>query len=100
MIGSGALSTTALSLSAAAWRSDMSRIRPLKKRAPPVSHVPSESSSGNSRPFLRRPTTSMVLPISRVSPPAAARAIPASCIARKRSGIRIESGLPSTSSST
>ena len=75
-IGSGALSTTALSLSAAAWRSEMSRIRPLKKRAPPVSHMPSESSSGNSRPFLRRPTTSTVLPIRRVSPPAAARAMP------------------------
>ena len=61
----------------------------------------SESSSGNSRPSLRRPTTSTVWPIRRAAamPPSATRLMPASCIGRKRSGIRIDSALPTTSSS-
>ena len=100
-IGSGAVSRMALSFSSAFLRSEMSRMMPLKKRAPAVSHIASESSSGNSRPSLRRPTTSTVWPISREAamPPSATRLMPASCIGRKRSGIRIESALPRTSSS-
>ena len=74
---------------------------PLKKRPFGVSQVASDSSSGNSRPSLRRPTTSTVLPIRReaATPPSTTRLMPASCIARKRSGMSIDSGLPTTSGS-
>ena len=38
-IGSGAVSSTALSFSSAFLRSEMSRMMPLKKRLPAVSHM-------------------------------------------------------------
>jgi hypothetical protein len=72
---------------------------PEKKRPFGVCQVASDSSSGNSRPSLRRPMTSTVEPISfdAATPPSTTRWMPASCIARKRSGMSIESDLPRTS---
>ena len=72
---------------------------PPKKRPSLVSHVESESSIGNSAPSARKPTTSTVLPMMRdESGRSATRCTPASCIGRKRSGIRNDSGCPSTRS--
>ncbi len=61
---------------------------PLKKRPFGVSQVASDSSSGNSRPSLRRPITSTVLPIRReaATPPSTTRLMPASCSGAKSLG--------------
>ena len=97
-IGSGAVSSTR-AWSSASLRDAMSRMMPPKKRPSAVSHVESESSIGNSAPSARRPTTSTVLPMMRDdSGRSATRCRPASCIGRKRSGIRNDSGWPITRS--
>lgn len=82
-------------------RSVMSRMMPEKKRAAPSSaiQVARESSMGNSVPSARRPWTSTVWPVIRVSPVSTTLAIPDSCASRNRGGTIFVSDWPIMSSS-
>ena len=65
----------------------MSRIVAVKFVSLSASQATSESEIGNSSPVRRSPTSSTVVPITRVSPVSRKRRSPASWRWRKRSGI-------------
>jgi hypothetical protein len=76
----------------------MSRITPENASPSGPLHAPIDSSTGNSLPSRRNPTSSTTLPASLEWPDCLTLAIPSSCRPRSRSGMMTVSGRPTTSS--